>query len=153
MGSYIQAFFFVMIAVFLLWFGYTLFFRMGNTSSTRRGKRRRAFQDSVETGLPGSPQTCPVCSARLEKGERVKSTAFPSFTGKDRMMFIRGCLYCLEGDRDRLCPVCGAMLDSDDILVARMFERPGRSHVHVLGCSRCREDLTPKASRSMVFKS
>jgi hypothetical protein len=22
--------------------------------------------------------------------------------------------------------------------VCRMFDRPGRSHVHVLGCSRCR---------------
>jgi hypothetical protein len=26
-----------------------------------------------------------------------------------------------------------------------MFERPGRSHVHVLGCSRCRQDLSPKS--------
>jgi hypothetical protein len=148
MGSYIQAFFFVLIAVFLLWFGYTLFFRTG--PSPGAVKKRKGLQKDVETGLPGAPQTCPVCSAKLEKGERVKSTAFPSFTGKDRMMYIRGCLYCLDGGRNRLCPVCGAALDSADILIARMFERPGRSHVHVLGCSRCREDLAPKSSRSML---
>jgi predicted nucleic acid-binding Zn ribbon protein len=150
MGSFLQTFSFVMISLFLLWFGYTLFFRAGNNSPAGTGKKRKALHREVETGLPGSPQTCPVCSARLEKGERVKSTAFPSFTGKDRMMFIRGCFYCLEGDRDRTCPVCGAVLDSDDILIARMFERPGRSHVHVLGCSRCREDLAPKSSRAML---
>jgi hypothetical protein len=149
-GSYIQAFLFVMIAIFLLWFGYTLFFRTGDHSAAGRGRKRRLSHGAVETGLPGSPQTCPVCSARLEKGERVKSTAFPSFTGKDRMMFIRGCVYCLEGGRDRTCPVCGAVLASDDILIARMFERPGRSHVHVLGCSRCREDLAPKSARAML---
>jgi hypothetical protein len=32
-----------------------------------------------------------------------------------------------------------------DILVARMFERPRRrSHVHVLGCSRCRKTVRPR---------
>ncbi|MDR3166847.1 MAG: hypothetical protein LBT93_02800 [Treponema sp.] len=145
MGVYIQAFFFVMISLFLLWFGYTLFFRLGNKSSARTGEKRGAMTKTVSTGVPGSPQTCPVCSARLEKGESVKSTAFPSFTGKDRMMYIRGCLYCLDGGRDRCCPVCGTLLHHDEILIARMFERPGRSHVHVLGCSRCRQDLSPKS--------
>jgi hypothetical protein len=29
-------------------------------------------------------------------------------------------------------------LQDDEILVARLFDKPGRSHVHVLGCSQCR---------------
>ncbi|MDR2102796.1 MAG: hypothetical protein LBP42_01695 [Treponema sp.] len=105
------------------------------------------MNQTVSTGVAGSPQTCPVCSARLEKGVPVKSTAFPSFTGKDRLMYIRGCFYCLEGERDRVCPVCGALLHREEILIARMFERPGRSHVHVLGCSQCRPDLAPKSEK------
>jgi hypothetical protein len=54
-------------------------------------------------------------------------------------MHIRGCVYCLNGERDRVCPVCGARLGANDILIARMFERPRRAHVHVLGCSKCRK--------------
>jgi hypothetical protein len=56
----------------------------------------------------------------------------------DRLMYIAGCYYCLEGDRPRVCPVCGAVLNPDENLIARLFDKPGRSHVHVLGCSRCR---------------
>jgi hypothetical protein len=38
-----------------------------------------------------------------------------------------------------VCPVCGLVLRDEEILISRMFERPGRrAHVHVLGCSRCR---------------
>jgi hypothetical protein len=144
MGSFFQGLLFVMIGIVLLWFGYTLFFaplgmvRLGGPRGHRRGKQPRA------EGIPGAPQTCPVCSARLEKGELVKSHAYPSFNGKDRLMHIKGCGYCLDGVRPRLCPVCGVRLRGDEILVARIFERPGRSHVHVLGCSRCR---TPRGRR------
>ncbi|MDR3139199.1 MAG: hypothetical protein LBT95_05940 [Treponema sp.] len=137
----------MLVSIFLLWFGYSLVFGPGNKAPALIKKRGKNLKKGVRSGIPGDPQTCPVCSALLEKGERVKSTAFPSFTGKDRMMYIRGCIYCLDGDRTRSCPVCGATLDRGDILVSRMFERPGRSHVHVLGCSRCRQDLVPKSSK------
>jgi hypothetical protein len=30
------------------------------------------------------------------------------------------------------------VLNYDENLIARFFDKPGRSHVHVLGCSRCR---------------
>jgi hypothetical protein len=30
------------------------------------------------------------------------------------------------------------VLNYDENLIARLFDKPGRSHVHVLGCSRCR---------------
>jgi hypothetical protein len=140
MGQFIQVFLFVIAGIFLLWFGYTLFFGSGSKTLawnrspgiSRRRKKPRG------TGYPGAPRTCPVCSAKLEEGELVKSAAFPSFNGKDRLMHIRGCVYCLTGERARVCPVCKTQLKPEEVLIARMFERPRRSHVHVLGCSRCR---------------
>ena len=93
------------------------------------------------TGVAGEPQVCPVCSSRLNKGDLVKSLAFPSITGgKDRLMYIRGCYYCLFEDLPRRCPVCGINLDDDDYLIARMFERSNRhNHVHVMGCNNCKK--------------
>ncbi|MDR1318999.1 MAG: hypothetical protein LBJ90_05190 [Treponema sp.] len=139
MGTYLQILAFVLIGVALLWFGYTLF--IGPLAGIRRVWRQRPKPPRKGTGFPGDPQVCPVCSARLDKKYLVKSLAFPSLTGgKDRLMHIRGCVYCMNGSRPRVCPVCGAHLGEDDILVARMFERPHRrSHVHVLGCSRCKK--------------
>ena len=130
----------VIIAVGLLWFGYSLFF---NTSVPALGgsiRRRRNLRPRAE-GLPGDPQICPVCSAKLSDGELVRSAAYPSLNGGiDRFMHIRGCVYCLRGDRDRICPVCGTILNEDEILISRLFERPGRRpHVHVIGCSRCKK--------------
>ena len=141
MKQILDALIFVIIGVALLWFGYTLFFSVGipawgDVSRHRRRHHRKPRGES----MPGDPQTCPVCSAKLGDGELVKSAAFPSLNGgRDRFMHIRGCIYCLHGDRDRVCPVCGAVLRDNEILISRLFERPGRrSHVHVLGCSRCR---------------
>jgi hypothetical protein len=53
-------------------------------------------------------------------------------------MHIWGCVYCLKGKRKRRCPVCGAELQAGEYLISRIFERPRRSHVHVIGCTRCR---------------
>ena len=129
---------FVIVGVVLLWFGYTLFFSIGIPAFSGSAFRRRRKPRGESN--PGDPQTCPVCSAKLDSGQLVSSVAFPSMNGgKDRFMHIRGCLYCIGGDRDRVCPVCGLFLSGDDILICRLFERPGkRSHVHVLGCSTCK---------------
>ena len=132
---------FVILGVVLLWFGYTLFIGVGIPAfgGISRTRRRRNLKPRG-TSFPGEPQTCPVCSAKLYEGELVKSLAFPSLNGgKDRFMHIRGCVYCLRGNRDRVCPVCGLVLKDSEILISRLFERPGRrSHVHVLGCTRCK---------------
>ena len=102
-----------------------------------RPKKRRYGKGSAS---PGDPQVCPVCSSKLEKGDLVQTLAFPSLTGgRDRLMHIRGCMYCIRGHLERTCPVCNSALGDRDILVARMFERyRRRPHVHVLGCSHCR---------------
>ena len=147
MKHVLEVFIFVLIGVILLWFGYTLFFSVGIPALSRgsfgRGifSRRRKHLKPLGESKPGDPQTCPVCSAKLSGGELVSSVAFPSLNGgKDRFMHIRGCLYCIGGDRDRICPVCGIILQGNEILISRLFERPGRrSHVHVIGCSRCKK--------------
>ena len=130
---------FVIAGVTLLWFGYTLFVTVG-IPVFGGGIRPRRYRKPRGEGIPGMPQTCPVCSAKLHGGELVSSNAFPSLNGgKDRLMHIKGCVYCLRGDRDRVCPVCGAVLKENDILISRLFEHSSRrSHVHVIGCSRCK---------------
>ena len=137
MKQFFEVVFFLFIGIALLWFGYTLFFQVGVPAFGGLGRRRRGPK---KEGCPGDPQTCPVCSAKLREGELVSSAAFPSMNGgKDRFMHIKGCIYCLRGDRDRVCPVCGGILRGSEILISRLFERSGRrSHVHVLGCSRCK---------------
>ncbi|MDR2516990.1 MAG: hypothetical protein LBC88_06375 [Spirochaetaceae bacterium] len=138
---------FTIIGVMLIWFSYTLFFLRGRArQEKKRGKAGRS--PAVETGRPGDPKVCPVCAAKLGAGERVKSAAWPGIPGQGRLMHISGCVFCLDGSRDRKCPVCGAALLVDEVLVARIFDRPGRSHVHVLGCSHCREALAGAARRA-----
>ena len=145
MRGYIQLLALVTIGVSLLWFGYSLL--IGQLSGVRRqsknGRRRNLKRLPTPKTAPGDPAACPMCSTLLEKGDLVRTLAFPSVSGgKDRLMHIRGCIYCLESDLhlQRNCPICGSALNDDSILVARLFERPRRHpHVHVLGCSRCRK--------------
>jgi hypothetical protein len=154
MDSLVYILILVIIGVLLLWIGYTLFFGSGATHGRGRsghgghgmsaGKhkqgrdRESGNSGPIEEGIAGAPQTCPVCSAKLPKGELVKSSAFPSLNGRDRLMHIQGCIYCIEGNRPRRCPVCDVVLKDDEYLISRIFERPGRSHVHIIGCNRCR---------------
>jgi len=143
MKQFFEVLVFAFIGVILLWFGYTLFFTVGIPAFGglgRKNNRRQNLKPSGES-TPGDPQTCPVCSAKLRPGELVNSSAFPSLNGgKDRFMHIRGCIYCLqESGRERICPVCGTFLRANEILISRLYERPGRrSHVHVIGCTRCK---------------
>ncbi|MCL2602377.1 MAG: hypothetical protein FWD91_06150 [Treponema sp.] len=138
----------VIIGIILIWLGRFLFVRLGipKILLERKNSQRRAAQVARSKrqgggkGESGEGQTCLVCSATLAGAERVSTVAFPSFNGgNDRFMHIRGCVHCLGGERDRLCPVCGRILKGDEILLCRLFERPfRRPHVHVLGCSVCK---------------
>ncbi len=131
MADIVQLLLFIIIATVLIYFGYSLFIGFSRSF-------HHQHSEPPQEGRPGDPRTCPVCSAKLTPGQRVRSSAFPSMNGSDRLMHINGCIYCLSGERKRVCPVCGANLSIQDVLVARLFDKPGRSHVHVLGCSRCR---------------
>ncbi|MBL8966917.1 MAG: hypothetical protein JNG85_07910 [Spirochaetaceae bacterium] len=107
-----------------------------------RRPRRAPARGPAREGAPAgpAPRSCPLCGTALATGERVKSDILP---GKgDRLMRIYGCPRCwpaYPGSAPRICPVCRGELPSEAHAVARYFERPGRKHVHVLGCGLCRK--------------
>ena len=140
MGTYIQILMLVFAGIILLWIGYIIF--LSPISPLYPGWLPWWFWKKKKNvrGVPGDPQVCPVCSIKMDRGELVKSVAFPSLSGgRDRLMYIKGCFTCLERDVPRNCPICGSNLSLDDFLVTRMFERVGRNnHVHVLGCNKCK---------------
>jgi len=115
----------------------------------------RKSRDGFEVLKP-----CPLCRAMLRRGEPVhsvvfsgpahvpadRSTAGATATGRasrrpeDAIAHLFGCPYCYPAanEHPRTCPVCGRTLPADGYVIARMFEKPGRKHVHVLGCTECR---------------
>ena len=146
-----------------LFFGYTMFFRNGIPFLKKDAKRKNSrmsqkytdisdyysaksneeeqhyYTDEKEKSKKKMNKTCPVCNTKLENNETVNSYAYPSFNREDRFMHIRGCPFCLNGKKDRVCPVCKIMLEGDEVLICRLFDRPGqRVHIHVLGCTKCR---------------
>jgi hypothetical protein len=138
MQEYLQILVFIIIGIGLLWFGFNILF--GQWGKIRSEHKFQSWRAGIKTASPDDPQVCPICSVKLNRGDLVKTLAFPSLNGgKDRLMHIRGCKYCIEGEIKRSCPVCGASLDLTDVLVARIFERPHhRAHVHIAGCNKCR---------------
>ncbi len=58
----------------------------------------------------------------------------------DYLAHMFGCRYCYPANPEhpRTCPVCSQEIPADGYVIARMFEKPGRKHVHVLGCTECR---------------
>ena len=157
MQKYVQLLAFVIIGIVLFWFGYNLIIEQwtrirrntnmwkkapvqADSSNRGRYQQQRLLKQTIPHS-PGDPQVCPICSTKLFKDELVQTLAFPSLTGgKDRLMHIKGCIYCIGGRLKRNCPVCNKLIEKNDILVARMFDRKNRrSHVHVLGCNKCRK--------------
>ena len=141
MKLFLEILTFVIIGVALFWLGLTLFAKLGIHPRWWGTKKHKGKKTEADDSPDGLNKTCPVCSKKLSSGELVSSAAFPSTKGsKDRLMHIKGCVYCLEGDRKRVCPVCGTVLEVNEILVARLFKRTGRrSHIHVIGCTHCKK--------------
>ncbi|NBF38973.1 MAG: hypothetical protein GVY14_01020 [Spirochaetes bacterium] len=103
---------------------------------------------------------CPICHTMLRRGERLHTVVYtgggraegqagnashaPERSAgrrdEDTLTHIFGCPYCYPPDDEhpRYCPVCERKLGPEDYVIARMFNRTPRSHVHVLGCTQCR---------------
>lgn len=88
---------------------------------------------------------CPICGSPLQRGETVHSHLYP---GKpDGMMYIYGCPFCYKDhprlkklkDVKRICPYCKTDIPEDGWVIARVFEKPEKTHIHVLGCTVCRK--------------
>jgi hypothetical protein len=109
-----------------------------------RGARRiDQPQTPPDAERQGDKRPCPLCGSRLGPGERVHSVVFATKT-EDKIMEISGCPHCRPpATLRRVCPVCKKDLRPSDVVTARVFERrnasgPKKTHVHVLGCPRCR---------------
>ncbi len=98
---------------------------------------KRGYGGEKGNNTSGTGSSCPICGSGLKGNERVKSVLFPG--SPDRMMEIYGCPRCYPSNPEikRICPVCGKELAPESVLIARAFIKPGRKHVHVLGCSEC----------------
>ena len=147
MKQFLEVLIYVIAGAVLFWFGSTLFAKLDIQPRWWGSKKQDGKKPEDEDSSGGFNKTCPVCSSKLSKKELVSSAAFPSTNGgKDRLMHIRGCVYCLNGERERVCPVCATVLEANEILIARLFERVGRrSHIHVIGCTRCKKG--PRSGR------
>lgn len=96
-------------------------------------------KEPIFTGKP-----CPICHWPLQHKERVHSHLYKN--GEDSIMHIYGCPYCFrdhpkskyDSNSIRTCPACKKKLKEGEYIIARLFEKPGKNHVHVLGCYRCR---------------
>ena len=110
-----------------------------------RSWRQSSIPAPVQTAeAKGRSRSCPLCGELLRPGQRVRSSVFATATS-DKIMEIYGCPFCDEQKggnalRKRLCPVCHQTLLAGEVVTARVFERKDgrKTHVHVLGCPRCR---------------
>jgi hypothetical protein len=123
---------------------YTLIRMQKNDFSMLADHMARRSRQGFEVLKP-----CPLCETLLRKGETVHTHVFSgSRTGKlgpgevrDSIAHVFGCPYCYPSSKThpRICPVCRSSLGAEDFVIARFFERTDKRHVHVLGCTRCRD--------------
>lgn len=119
-----------------------LLFRVKAFSSDKRDRNGKKDGEKEELGY----RSCPLCARLLKKGETVHTVVYGASKANtadspsERPAEIYGCPYCYPPNRDnpRICPVCKKTVPEDGFVMARMFERPEKRHVHVLGCTGCR---------------
>jgi len=141
MNDIIQIFLYIMCGIILFGIGFYLFIGPMSPFYPYMPWSKNKGKPSSNTGRPGDPQVCPVCSVKMLRGELVKTIAFATgVRSSDRIVYIKGCHSCLRNNLPRRCPICKIKLTLDDYLVSRMFDRPHRkNHIHVLGCNRCKK--------------
>jgi hypothetical protein len=129
----------------------------GSNYSALANRMARKSRDTFEVLKP-----CPLCGTMLHKGETVHSVVYSGGGPRtedadaeksenspnahkenkpaDSLVHMYGCRYCYPANSStvRTCPVCAQELEPDGYVVARMFQRHGRKHVHVIGCTSCR---------------
>ncbi|MGL1893103.1 MAG: hypothetical protein OCD02_15830 [Spirochaetaceae bacterium] len=123
------------LVIFLLFLIFILLFY----SNSSKKHQEEEITESLPVGKP-----CPICQWPLQKNERVHSIRYNSKS--DDIMHIFGCPYCyrehpkpkFQPESIRTCPACKKRLSDKEYVIARLFEKPGKNHVHVLGCYRCR---------------
>jgi len=130
----------------LLLGGLTVLFSLliGSILKSRKDNPER-FDDKIEIG----GNICPICGSRLKKGEKIHSVVFTgnknsledvgSIGSGDRIVYIYGCPYCypVKAGVKRICPVCKKEIPNNGYLIGRMWNRRGKIHLHIQGCTLC----------------
>jgi hypothetical protein len=106
-----------------------LFFTYEKAVRTSRKKVKTARKAKVP---------CPLCGTRLFEGERIHSVSFD--LGKEKLMHIYGCPFCEYPGTGvkRHCPVCRREIPVAGFVVGRMWDKPGKTHLHITGCTECK---------------
>ena len=112
-----------------------------------KGKKIGSLQEKeTPRGRP-----CPLCGSLLQKGQRVHTVVYSAGkSAPDKLVHMFGCPYCFprkeevlllkkNGDIPRFCPACKKEIAREGYVVARMFDKKPKPHVHVLGCTGCRK--------------
>lgn len=115
--------------VFLL--GATVFFFLNEKKRVQTAKK-------TNSAAPRLKIPCPLCHSRLIEGEKLRSVSFDA--GREKIMHIYGCPFCEKGAPGirRVCPVCKRDIPADGFAVGRMWERKGKLHLHITGCTVCK---------------
>jgi hypothetical protein len=134
----------LVIVILLIFLIFLVIMMTGRSRSQEKLKKSIPLAEgSEEKRVLGSK--CPLCDEYLPRGEKVHSHLF---SGKpDGIMHIFGCPHCYKDhpqgsysqEENRICPCCHDTLGEKDYLIARVFEKPDKTQVHVLGCTICRE--------------
>jgi hypothetical protein len=110
------------------------------------GKIKHTQPEQAARGRP-----CPLCGSLLQKGQRVHTVVYSSSpSAPDKLVHMFGCPYCFprkeedlllprDGEIPRFCPACKKEIAREGYVVARMFDKKPKPHVHVLGCTGCRK--------------
>ena len=132
MGSYME--YLLIILAFIVIISLLGWFHSGKKAAQRKNTKK-------DSGKTASNVKCPICGSGLAAGENLISKVYRPMNVPDQLMSIMGCPHCYpKGGQGikRICPVCHQLMDDDDILTARLFNKSaGRKHVHILGCSKC----------------
>jgi len=109
-------------------------------TATRQKKSSLSIREQSRAATAeGKRIPCPLCGSRLGPAQKLRSVAYPA--GKEKIMHIYGCPYCAPPAAvgvPRRCPVCGGAIPIDGFAVGRMWERSGKLHLHITGCTVCK---------------
>lgn len=136
MDSFIRIFIFLVIILIIAALLMCIKVPLPEAKSKTPSKKGKSSSNSKIDA--GKMRSCPLCNCTLKNDEKVKSAVFPGKT--DKLTHIFGCPYCypVNNKHLRICPSCLQEVPHKGYVIARMFQKPGRTHVHVLGCTACR---------------
>lgn len=116
------------VVIFILLAGIFIYLKNKNKSQNSRTKK-----DLQQV-------KCPLCQTPLFVGENIISKVYRPMNVPDQLCTVAGCPHCYpkcEPGVKRICPVCHKTVAQDQTLTARLFNKIGKKHVHIIGCSNC----------------